>query len=213
MQKYIALVLAVSIAAACSNKTANDIDHASHSSNATNSNGSNGHLNHSSMEHSAMTSSPGAASAPIELQFLDTMIIHHKGAIDMAKLADARAEHAELKKLSSDIIRDQEREIATMNQLRGKWFGEKPEALNMEFPGMSEGMHGMDLKKLESLRGNDFDVEFIRQMIPHHQGAVAMAKHLASNDSYSELKKLTDEIIKAQEAEVKQMGEWLQAWK
>jgi len=210
MQKYIAVVLAVSIAAACSDKTANDIDHASHSSNATNS---NGHLNHTSMEHSAMTSSPGAASAPIELQFLDTMIIHHKGAIDMAKLADARAEHAELKKLSSDILRDQEREIATMNQLRGKWFGENPEALNMEFPGMSEGMHGMDLKKLESLRGNDFDVEFIRQMIPHHQGAIAMAKHLASNASHAELKTLADDIIKAQEAEVKQMGEWLQAWK
>ena len=210
MQKHIALVLAVSIAAACSNKTANDIDHASHSSNTTNS---NGHLNHSSMEHSAMTSSPGAASAPIELQFLDTMIIHHKGAIDMAKLADARAEHAELKKLSSDIIRDQEREISMMKQLRGKWFGEKPEALNMEFPGMSDGMHGMDLKKLESLRGNDFDVEFIRQMGPHHQGAIEMAKHLAANDSYAEVKKLADEIIKAQEAEIKQMGEWLLAWK
>jgi uncharacterized protein (DUF305 family) len=139
MQKYIALVLAVSIAAACSDKTANDIDHASHTSNATNS---NGHLNHSSMEHSAMTSSPGATSAPIELQFLDTMIIHHKGAIDMAKLADARAEHGELKKTifrhpSRPGARDRDDESAA-----GKMVRRKPEALNMEFPGMSEGMHG-----------------------------------------------------------------------
>ena len=169
------------------------------------------HSHHGEMDH-AMKSSPGASTAPMELQFLDTMIVHHQGAVDMAKLVDMRAEHAELKKLAANIIKDQEGEIALMKSLRNKWFGEKAEAVNMEFPGMAAGMGGMDLKKLKSLEGNAFDVEFIRQMTPHHQGAIEMAKHVRATDSYAELKKLSDDIIKTQEAEINQMRQWLEAW-
>ena len=158
-----------------------------------------------------MESSEGAASAPIELQFLDTMIVHHEGAVEMAKLAESRAERPELKQLALAIIRDQEREIGMMREWRKKWFGEKEQAVNMEFPGMSAGMRGMDTKKLESLRGKEFDLEFARQMIPHHEGAIEMAKHIGGNDSYAELKKLAEEIITAQEAEIKQMRKWLTA--
>lgn len=170
------------------------------------------HSTHGAMDHSTMTTSPGAEKAQIDLQFIDTMIVHHQGAIDMAKLAETRAEHTELRKLASDIIREQEREIATMNEMRQKWFGGTAQAVNMEFPGMSVGMRGMDMKKLGSLRGNEFDVEFIRQMIPHHEGAVEMAKHIRSHDAHAELKQLGDDIIKAQDAEIKQMREWHSEW-
>jgi len=159
-----------------------------------------------------MQSSPDAASAPFDLQFLDTMIAHHKGAVEMAMLADTRAQHAELKELAANIIYDQEREIAKMSEWRDRWFAEKKIAINMEFPGMSHGMGGMDLKKLESLKGNEFDLEFLRQMIPHHEGAVQMARAVKGQDSYAELKELAEDIIVAQEAEIKQMREWLSAW-
>jgi uncharacterized protein (DUF305 family) len=165
-----------------------------------------------SMDHSMMQSSPGAASAPYDLQFLDTMIIHHQGAIDMAKLAETRAEHKELKELAASIIYDQEKEIGKMSEWRDKWFAENTKAINTELSGMSHGMSGMDLKKLESLKGNDFDVEFVKQMIPHHEGAVEMAKGLQKQDGHAELKELAGEIIKAQEAEIKQMREWLGRW-
>jgi Uncharacterized protein conserved in bacteria len=42
-------------------------------------------MDHGSMDHSKMGSSPGAASAPVELQFIDTMIAHHRGAVEMAR--------------------------------------------------------------------------------------------------------------------------------
>ena len=130
----------------------------------------------------------------------------------MAMLADTRAGHRELIQLAANIVNDQEREIAKMSQWRDRWFGEKPKAANMEFPGMSKGMAGMDLKRLESLKGNEFDLEFIRQMIPHHEGAVEMARSIKQQDSQSELKNLADDIIEAQEAEIKQMREWLAKW-
>lgn len=192
-------------------------NHAGHTSN-TNSVSNASTVDHNAMghgnaaSHSEMRSSPKAASAPYDLQFIDTMSIHHQGAVDMSMLAESRAQHPELKELAANIIGDQEREIAKMSEWRDTWFAEKPKAINMEFPGMSHGMGGMDLKKLESLKGNEFDIEFIRQMIPHHEGAVEMAKHLQKQDSHAELKELAGDIISAQELEIKQMREWLSKW-
>ena len=167
---------------------------------------------HGGMDHSTMKGSGDASSASMELQFLDSMIVHHQGAVEMATLAETRAQHAELKELAANIVSDQEREIARMSQWRDQWYAEKPKAVNMEFPGMSHGMGGMDVNKLSSLKGNEFDLEFLRQMILHHEGAVQMAKNLEAQESHPELKELGRDIITAQEAEIKQMQEWLRSW-
>ena len=53
--------------------------------------------------------------------FITAMIEHHEGAIDMAKLAETRAEHDEIKQLSQDIITAQEGEIAEMKQWQQQW--------------------------------------------------------------------------------------------
>jgi uncharacterized protein (DUF305 family) len=211
------VILSVSVLLLACGGDSSNINHSGHNTN-TNTASNASRVDHNAMghgnaaSHSEMQSSPGAASAPKTLQFLDTMIAHHKGAVDMAMLAESRAEHSELKELAANIIYDQEREIGKMSEWRDRWFAEKPEAVNMEFPGMSHGMARMDLKKLGSLKGNEFDVEFVRQMIPHHEGAIEMAKSIKGTDSYAELKELADDIITAQEAEIKQMREWLAAW-
>ncbi len=49
-------------------------------------------------EHGGMmSSSPNAANAPFDLQFIDTMSAHHQGAIDLAQTAESKAQKAELK--------------------------------------------------------------------------------------------------------------------
>ena len=53
------------------------------------------------------------------------------------------------------------------------------------------------------------DVDFIKGMIPHHQGAVEMAKIVLEHGTDPEVKKLAEGIIAAQEAEIKWMTEWL----
>lgn len=169
-------------------------------------------MDHSKMDHSTMPSSQNAANAPYDLQFLDTMIAHHQGAVEMAGPCAAKAGHTAIKTLCANIISSQQKEIADMKALREKGFPGAAPAINMEMAGMAESMKGMDMKKLGGLSGNEFDLEFIRQMTPHHKGALLMGEEALQKSSKEEIKKLAKEIIKAQHAEIDQMAKWQIAW-
>lgn len=53
------------------------------------------------------------------------------------------------------------------------------------------------------------DVDFVRGMIPHHQGAVDMAKTVIAFGKDAEIRKLAEAIVKAQEEEIAQLKAWL----
>ncbi len=203
--KMLIVIVLFGLLAVCERPPSGNSDHSAHDH-------ANANVNERTMDHSKMESSPGAASAPQELQFIDTMIAHHEGAIEMALLVNNRSRRPEMQELAEGILDAQRGEVDKMREWRKKWFGDAKPAVNLDLPGMHSGMSGMDLNKLELLKANEFDVEFLKQMIPHHEGAIEMAKALSPADKYPELIELREAIIRTQTAEIAKMKAWLMVW-
>jgi uncharacterized protein (DUF305 family) len=56
--------------------------------------------------------------------FLVDMIVHHQGAVDMAKLLQKGTKRPELQKMANDIITAQTKEITMMQTWLKEWFGD-----------------------------------------------------------------------------------------
>lgn len=69
-----------------------------------------------------MSGLQGKTGDALDLAFLDEMIIHHQGAVEMAQALLAGTKRPELIKLGNDIITAQTGEIEMMQQWRKAWF-------------------------------------------------------------------------------------------
>jgi uncharacterized protein (DUF305 family) len=86
---------------------------------------------------------------------------------------------------------------------------------------MEKTMHstsGMDMSmaemttSLQGKTGDEFDKTFLEQMIPHHQGAVDMAKLAEVQAKHEEIKALSKNILTSQTNEINDMKTWLETW-
>ena len=83
------------------------------------------------------------------------------------------------------------------------------EELSAGSKALEEANAGMHHAMAIEMTG-DVDVDFMRTMIPHHQGAIDMAKIVIEYGKDPETRKLAEDIIKAQEAEIAFMNDWLE---
>ena len=176
-------------------------------------------------------------SVQVDQHFIEMMIPHHQDAIAMTDLASSRAQRPEVKEIAEVIGKEQAREIQEMRTWYKQWYGKEVPAHSMSdmsmmgdhhnqgqgtgsgmmnqgqgMMGQGQGMMSMttDLDALKA--APDFDNEFVRQMILHHQMAVMMAQMVSERATHPEISTLAQSIITSQSAEIAQMKEWQQDW-
>jgi uncharacterized protein (DUF305 family) len=94
---------------------------------------------------------------------------------------------------------------AGMHQMAdGTMMGNVPMNMESMMGGMMAGLQGKT--------GDEFDKEFLAEMIVHHQGAVEMAKAVLATSKRPELIKLANDIISAQTKEIGMMQGWQKVW-
>lgn len=150
-----------------------------------------------------------------DADFARGMIPHHQGAVDMANVQLRYGKDEELKDLCRRIIQAQELEIGRMQQ----WLtvrnanGRAPKSLDTQ--ATREYRAAMDKMHAEMMvpYTGDADVDFVRGMIPHHLGAVEMAKVEKKHGRDPMLNALADDVIRTQQQEVQWMREWLKRHK
>ncbi len=109
------------------------------------------------------------------------MVRHHRSALEMAEAAQGRIEDPELRKIQDAILKTQAAEIRQMERIHERLFGEPLEPdegahMHLGLSAKEAGMDHMDgARSLPRVRP-PADRRFISEMVPHHRGAVAMAR-------------------------------------
>jgi uncharacterized protein (DUF305 family) len=177
----------------------------------------------------AATAQPSVVTAgDLDRQFIDMMVPHHEGALDMARIAQQRAERPEIKAVAADILRTQAAEIAQMKALRKAWFGsdttppmtEMPMLPGMPTRGDAHAGHAGALPtmnmaaEVDKLRAapEPFDLAFIAFMVPHHQDAIDAGRATFQGTVRPEIRTLATSIINTQQNEIVTMQQWQRAW-
>ena len=151
-------------------------------------------------------------TAPFDQQFIDVMAAHHMMAIEMAKMAELSATHPRLRALARTIVAVQSREIATFRRLRKRWYG-SPQFSPYALPAIMMRSMGMGPSAITGLMNSSrFDYVFISGMIPHHAGAIVMARWETQQGTHPLLRMLAAKIIRDQANEVGQMIRWRLSW-
>ena len=119
-------------------------------------------------------------ATPADVKFMQGMIGHHAQAIEMTDLIAARTSREQMKLLGQRIAVSQADE---MNMMR-TWLKARGQEVPAEHAhhmpgGMMPGMLTPEqMAELTAATGEAFDKLFLRYMIQHHEGALAMVDDL-----------------------------------
>jgi uncharacterized protein (DUF305 family) len=163
----------------------------------------------------------------VDAGFSRDMATHHLQGVEMANLALERSADPEVRQLAFDISATQTNQTGRMQGWLSLW-GVPPtggEAMawmagddgghsghSMPVDGLMPGMATEEeLAELRGLTGGEFDVQFLRLMIRHHQGGFEMAEYAAQHADVPAVATLARTIAETQSAETQTMVAMLAA--
>lgn len=140
-----------------------------------------------------------------ETMFLQEMIQHHRGAIEMAKLASNQSDRQEVKQFAAKMTQMQQEETDKMTGWLKEWYNATPkEPAN----AASQKKMQADMAKLQNKRGQDFDKAFVDVMSRHHDTGMEMAEQVKEKGTHPELKQFAEKLSGEQKQDIKEMKSW-----
>ena len=141
----------------------------------------------------------------VESNFIQQMIPHHMGAVEMAEYEIQYGKNFEIVQLAKSIKEEQENEI----QLMYLWLLQSPDGKAVLPLGyivsMKQSMKDMMLHMPLTTQRTGIDQAFSLVMIPHHQAAVDMARALIKYSTDQQINVFAKNIISSQQVEIQQM--------
>ncbi len=162
-----------------------------------------------------------------DVRFMQGMIGHHAQALAMTALIPARTSRQDIRSLGQRIEVSQKDEIAMMRQWLKDRHQQVPSSdvshdhqaaadhsMNMSGMAISDTlMPGMltaeQLTELAKANGDEFDRLFLKDMIRHHEGALAMVASLlgtTGSAQEAEVFRFASEVDSDQRAEIARMN-------
>ena len=85
----------------------------------------------------------------------------------------------------------------------------QPTATSASTKAYLEAAEKMHAPMMQGMQAQDPDAAFVRGMIPHHQGAIDMAKVVLQYGNDPQVKKWANDVLREQQREISEMEEWL----
>jgi uncharacterized protein (DUF305 family) len=145
--------------------------------------------------------------------FASMMKIHHMGAMEMARLQLTQGADQQVKEMAQKMLTEQQKEISELDAFLANNNQPNSAATNKKSPFYDGVIKEMDELKMDTNNHTGtMDQQFVQMMIPHHQGAIAMANHyLKTGAQDQKLKTMANSIKTDQQKEIQQMQAWLAA--
>ena len=139
-----------------------------------------------------------------EVSYINSIIPHHQGAIEMARLVQNDAPHQEVRDAATAIINAQQSEIEELTTWLKDWYGQpvKPDPRMQMSPAMMDMLKQANPTTREKL--------FLAMMREHHQSAIEMGPLVLQKATHQELKDQAQKMIADQAREQAMFGGWLQ---
>jgi uncharacterized protein (DUF305 family) len=141
------------------------------------------------------------------VDFLQLMIPHHQGAVEMAKYEVTYGKNIEMIQLAKSIIAEQQIEIQMMKKLLSSQH-----SIEVNNDLSADWAATMNTMMKDMPQGNELknvDMAFAKVMLPHHQAGIDMAKVLLQHGNDYAVKRMAESIISSQQIEIEQMKHYI----
>lgn len=142
-----------------------------------------------------------------DLDFLQLMIPHHQGAVEMAEYEVAHGKNNEMMQFAKSIIAEQQIEIQMMKGLLSSQL-----SINVNNDLSKDWVATMNTMMKHMPKENELknvDMAFAKVMLPHHEAGIDMAKVQLKHGSDHAVKRMAESIISSQQIEIEQMKHYI----